>query len=666
MIQVSCVLVFLGSIFGVYYFSVANPKESSNLIFFAQFFGITLGLLVSLSMLGRCFNRLFKIRIPKELAFAVGYGVFAIFLSVWIKFSLRFEIPLVLLLGFLAMGIRRIVRQRVLGSKKKYLLVLSILFGLGIGGFVQRFVPVFGHQGLFTHFNDFDSGMIHLAFAKIVTEAGHYFNPWYLRAPFLPQLPHVWYIFINGTFSEFFIKTLNTCFVLGIVYACTGFFRSRTWKIISVLSAFAFLHAGYENFTITTSTNLDAGFTLFMAGVYLSFWNYLKRPGSNAFISLAVLSGLAAGQKHFGLLLSTPLLLFTGIHFFLRNYKETTNQLKFRRFLFSCLMSLVVFFLLFPFYVHNLIEGNSLFFPFFGSLQNTYGWEVEELKAFLGPVIQHWGLRYDLLGFFWLPFDWINHSHEFQYQDSGSLSFYLPSALFIVNFLLLFVLAFKKKKNHVLFTLLFFVEVFFWYKGSQVSRYLFPIHLMGSISILLFFEALLGQYRQKWIYAPLMGILFFSFFPFKSRSHTEIINSPEKKKVWFESRVPAHRLLNILKNEKVTRTFMVTDNSINYFMAGLPFCGDWFGACRYDKLISLGYPNFVSFKDFAFVKPFLKEMKISHIFITWRGLFEGRGRPSTEDEWKSAISTNWKNCLDHLGFDEAGSDLYRLRQSCID
>ncbi|WP_135354971.1 hypothetical protein [Leptospira ryugenii] len=604
---------------------------------------------------------------------AFGLGIFAWILQFIQKISISYTIPFIILIVGFFIRIKYTLRE-IKSNSVRFAHDLLFLFS-----FILLLIS-FGHyDGLLEYSNDFDSNFHHIVLAQNYVNHGSFFAPLWLRAPFIPQLNHSLYAFLLSYFQNdmLYLKVLNAVAFIQIYFL---FVRIGTpkWRIIGVL--FAFVVANVSELGYLFNTNMDALLGLFILAIFYLFYKSVRDQFTYSNLLLIIIfSGFAAGQKHFGLMFSFPILFLSGLLAFIEKFRSTHSEIQVSAisvfFLSKDFLKLTsifsVFFLIFiPFYMHNLYYSKDLLFPFLGGVENKYGWKKEELIDFLGPTINHWGHRKDLLGFFHIPKDLILYPYDFQFFQQGGLEdFYVSTILGCILIIAVVSLLFYRKLKQFFFpAILLLISTFLWYKGSQVIRYLFPISLSGLLLGFLFsYENV--RIKTVWLRNNIPTFLIVCFYcllftkieaireriPINAMEHFEL-----RSKIYGNLFSGNLRIQAEASNPTILE-FGPQSAAVRSFFPNFLFCGDWFGGCAYNLFThSLGP---LRFREWDEIKKNVPLQKVDYISIYWTQ-FSGGRFPKTKEEYKEAFPNSVSVCLIPFYESEYEYSIYKVKKEC--
>lgn len=639
------------------------PTESYS--YFFQF--ICIGILgyFGFSEIGRLF-RIFVTKSSIEMVdFPLGLSIFALFLSLFLKVSSSVLLPAIILLCFVVRGfwVRvRSVRNIFDSIAQNY---LEILLFVSLVCTLMWFNP---GSGLLLFPMDFDSGMIHVALPKRWLFLGHVSPDIYIRAPFLPSYAHSLYYFCLKLFgSDLFLKTFNLMAFTSIFSICfrVSHLRSYLGRWPLLIPLLLALYPDTREYIV--STNLDALFLLCLfSGCVTLLLAIETKLVSDLFLG-TLLVGFSAGLKHFGFMMSAPILVLFFTYTFFADGKVDFQKI--RKFIVvSSIGALVFLAVSLPFYSHNLLNGNNILFPFFGSRENSYRWTSQEIDDF-AAIINVWGNRHDFFGFFTLPWDILEFPAKYQILMFTNGLDYVYPGLFAIAFLGLIVALYRKapKGQLVIVALVGLIQLFFWYKGSQVVRYLLPniaIVLLFTIYILLYSIENNVKRRGQWI---LLLVCFLISVDVLSKSRSKHIPVPvflEEKELFISNRYgDLHSAINYLraKNIGTDRILHTGDASYTQFMTDLNVCGDWFGPCRFPDFFRIeAIKPFLELKPYNETKEFLKANNIRWLVINWSVFYPHHVRPE-----KLELAIPDLNCFKHEK-QFSKMDVFEVNPSCLD
>ncbi len=601
----------------------------------------------------------------------VGVGALAIFLTFYLRISINPLLPLSLLLLGCAHSMRLAYLCRNTFLEKVHNSSTAIFVSMCAVILITLSFPTIG-DGFLLFPNDFDSNLIHVAGPRIIVDRGYFFNPDWLRGLWLPQLTMTLYTFVLTFSNQLFLKTLNVvCFLqIALLFASTA---STVAGRYVALFFFTLLTTLPEFRQYIVQTNLDTIFAFFTVSAFFLLLKYLKDPTSNPLILLAFICGLSAGQKHFGLMYSAPVMAIASLVYTwhgrdLHSAIRRTSMVG---------VAAVTFLATFTcFYFHNILSGNALLFPFIGSKTNTYGWSEIDLTKMLESTIPNWGHSKTVAGYFLLPFHLIQYPGKYQFQTFGMWPDLGMSVTIAVAYILtttsLLVRSIRRMEI-VLPCLVLCADILLWYRGSQVIRYLFPV----LISLILMTAWLLQPCIERVCRTALLqrsaiglglagAILLLGLWLLPPQ--TPLAQNEEEMRNWFStyrgSKIEAFKWLaqNAPYGEGILN---IAGQSELAQFPRLTLCGDFFGRCRYQKFIADFTADYIQFYPWPKLKEPIRANKLSYIVVNW-DLFKPWSRlPANAAEWAAAIPESTRNCLEHLYNDGGSTDVYKVKEACL-
>ncbi|MDZ4726970.1 MAG: hypothetical protein SH817_12490 [Leptospira sp.] len=610
------------------------------------------------------------------LDLGLGIGAFAFILQFYNKIDLNHTIPVFFLMFFFISSLYqfkfRYIKSLKFNSNRYFEFLILLLF------FV--YLAEFGiYDGLLEYTTDFDSSFHHIVLAQTMVREGHYFPPFWLRAPFIPQLTHSIYIFILSIFKNdiLYIKLLN--FIA--FYQIFKIFLNRKRNLDFWLGGLILLIIVFSpEFTYLYNTNLDALLGLFYLCSLVMFYRCLRNEFSITNVSmLIVFCGFAGGQKHFGLMFSVPVILFSFFGSLIYFYKQELIGKSIKDAIASCIynqrfygyaISFLSFFVVFiPFYIHNLLANSNLFFPFMGNKVNAYGWSKQEIEDFTGPTINHWGHQKSVTGFFQLPYDLINFPDDFQFFQTNTWHDYVVPFLFIFPIFLLFItIVFKSTKKHLLLSIVLICCYVLWFQSSQVIRYLFPINI-GSLFLIYIQFSNFKNLHTKFA-LNFLKIAFLTFFIYLSLENFKEVNfilpsnSNERliyRKFQFGSMIEGNIKITQSNNNSGVLEFGPHAVMARSLFPNLTFCGDWFGGCAFEKFTLRNTP--MQFKSWEEIKKASQFMKIDFISIYWTQFRDGSA-PATELEYNLVFPESVRKCIEPFYKVSGEYDIFSIKNEC--
>jgi hypothetical protein len=596
-----------------------------------------------------------------------GVGLLALFLTFYLRVSLHPLVPLsVLLLG--ALNSARIAffsRRALITELSQH--TTAIFVTLCVITLTSLSFPTSG-DGFLLFPNDFDSNLIHVTAPRIVVEQGVFFNPDWLRGLWLPQLTMVLYTFILSFSNLLFLKTLNVvCFIqFAILFAR---FTSTPAGRSASIACFALVTTLPEFRQYVVQTNLDTIFALFTVSAFFLLINYLKNPDRNSLLLLGFICGLSAGQKHFGLMYSAPVMSAAALMYILK-VKDLRDMV--RRALCSGASGVVFSGTFTCFYLHNLLSGNALLFPFIGTKINTYGWDDVDLTQMIESTIPHWGYSKTLAGYFLLPLHLVHHPDKYQFQIFGTWAdLGMSAAIGTLYVFTVAALIVKPLRRAVILLpcLVLCADVAMWYRGSQVIRYLYPVLLSSALGGALLLRQCLARVcksSQSQRIATCGAVLVAATLSAIWITHpkTPLAQSEEEARSWLTTYRGAQiRALRWLTDHVPTEKGILNlaGHDAMALFPKLTLCGDWFGRCRYSRFMS----GYITFRPWPELKEALKANQLSYIVVNWNNFAPHSTLPTSAEGWAMAIPESTRNCLDHLYTDGNTTDVYKVKEACL-
>lgn len=601
---------------------------------------------------------------------ALGLGILSFILNIYIKATIS-PWPFTVFLGgwflygvyslYLEVKVRRGFYTGFLKSAECALIVSTVLLILAA-------VSLNMSSGFLYFPTDFDSGLFHVSFPKAVINRGYYFNPDWLRVPWHPQLTHNWYIYILGISSDMFLKCLNVvCFIQIVIL-----FIHRSGSINRLLGLLLLVLLANcpefrNNFVTTSLDSMLVVFTMSAFAVLFRFLEAEEKDRIGLLVIMTCLCGFSGGQKHFGLMFSAPLLSAACLYYIFkpgRNFKATCRVT-----LHALSLAILFCFVFVPFYIHNLFEGASLLFPFFG-VTNNYGWDSSDLKQMLEDTIPHWGHSKDFLGFFRIPYDLLKYPLEYQFSLSYSLNDFVLSVQLCLVFALLIVASIwpsLRKAKLIVPAIVILLQLFGWYRGSQVIRYLFPLLIASSYYISQCFLPFISIIPRKITVMVFLSLIISQDYFLNPKASLPIPITREDREIWLTKyashTIPAYQWLraNVGAGERILHMGEV---GISHNFSQLVLCGDWFAKYRFDKFLN-GYSN-IKFKEWSELRPLFVSSNLSYILVTWNYFDATTTRPSSENNWGGAFPPSTAACVEHAASDGYMIDIFRVKKECLD
>lgn len=618
----------------------------------------------SMSCIGKSF-RSFLLKSSIDFAdFPLGLSLFTFFINVWIKFNSNVFIFILVLFCFFFFGIYFSIKE--LKNKKRELTDFDFacwVYFLILFFCLTWFTP---GNGLLMFPLDFDSGMIHLALPKRWQFINDVYPQVYIRAPFLGQYAHSIYYFLLMVFkTDLYIKILN----LSIFYFIFQFFKNLS-KVIPSLGVWPLFILGLmvwypDTREYIVSTNLDwLFFCLLVPGCLI----LLIALQSLLYVDLyfgTLLLAFSAGVKHFGFMMSAPILVLFYVYFHFQLAQINLKACKV--FIKNTFLGIFLFLIIsLSFYIQNLLAGNSILFPFFGAKENTYLWTVKEIGDF-ASIIKVWGHRSDFFGFFTLPMDIVNYPSKYQLLFPSAIGDLFYPSTFLLTFLSILASFFKSKLRILLITvaLVSLLQLYLWYSGSQVVRYLLPNVAISGIFSYFVISNVFGLYKiRQFKIVFLIGFCLLSLNVLNSLnfSHANIPWKEPEVKATLDSRYgdiyhAIDYIRSIDKDKK--RIFHNADASFTQYMIDLEVCGDWFGPCRFEDffVINSALPQ-LEVKPWDQVKEFVNRNKIYWVIIKWSTFYAHQKRP---DRFQK--SNILENCFEHVK-EYPTMDIFKIKDIC--
>lgn len=666
----------------VFTHSLPTNWNDATLVFSLRFFTLAFFLTVAMFGLGNVSRRRLLKADFGQADIALGFGIFALFLRVCSFISISPILPaFVAALGFIC---------GLMAAKRSWRSICSFMAApttpwLVCTGFAALSYLSFRAQsnGLLYIPFDYDSDLMHVALPRAIVQAGHYILPDWLRAPWHPQLTHLWYVFLLMLADIFYLKTVN---VLVLVQLFVLFAGGRTFVSRALgLLLFSTLTVAPEFSEIATSTYLDAVLSMFCTASFVLFVQLMQKPKFRDLCLATILCGFASGQKHFGLMFSAPLLVIAVLRYAAvkletlwdreRGLQMNLTKRETIRLGYSCLSLVLLFSATFvPFYIHNWVSGNSLLFPFFGSTENTYGWSAADLKELMQSTIPRWGHAKSFSGFFLIPVHLLKFPEEYQFFYFSRKSPYdwmisVEIVSLFVGLILGLIVPRLRSTAALAPFLLLFIHLFEWYKGSQVVRYLFPFSI--NVPLLFVWQVSVPSIRsfelkKRTLTALICGLLIATgILQLHAQRYRPVLPLPTRNAEvypWLKAHVtPQAALYNFLKrrvkpDQRVLNLAPMTGSS---HFPEVKLCGDWFATCRYDRYID----GNMRFKDWADLLPEVRKNNFSYIIVRWDLLSSRKSRPQGE-ELKDVFPPSTFECLQLSTTDGNMTDVFRIRRRC--
>lgn len=642
-------------------------SASSNDTFIATFFLLSAFLTTAFFGLGQfVLSRVFRTA-NETMALPTGVGVLAIFLTPYLRISLDPFVPLsILVLGSLySLRFAFQCRKDILAAC--YRPITALFTTLCCISLITLSFPTLW-DALLLFPTDFDSNLIHVTGPRIVVDHGYFFYPNWLRGQWLPQLTMNLYTFILSFSNQLFLKTINVvCFIqIAFLFARTS--TSTVGKILA-LSCLMLLTTLPEFRQYIVQTNLDTIFALFTVSAFFLLLQHLQTPTAAYLILLGFICGLSAGQKHFGLMFSAPTMTVASLVYMWEGGKR---RFALRRSPVVAAAGITLALTSSCFYLHNLVAGNALLFPFFGSQVNTYGWDQTDLSQMIDAIIPYWGHSKNLAGYFLLPL------HIIRYPEKYQLNIFFTWADFgmSVSISLLYILSLAslihkplRRPEVVIPSLTLCAQIFLWYRGSQVIRYLFPVLICFSLLIAILLNRLTERLPKEGIlqrciasFACVVAVALSTIWIIPPK--TPLAQSDDEILGWLStfrgSKLEGFRWLSKNTPPGVAILNLAGHGEMAQFPR-LLLCGDWFGRCRYTNFLS----SHIQFRPWSELKNVIRANKISYIIVNWTLFPPNSRRPVSESEWAAAIPESSKQCLEHMYYDQSSTDIYKVKDGCV-
>jgi hypothetical protein len=117
-------------------------------------------------------------------------------------------------------------------------------------------------------------------------------------------------------------------------------------------------------------------------------------------------------------------------------------------------------------------------------------------------------------------------------------------------------------------------------------------------------------------------------------------------------------------DEKMCRVLNVASPALLQYSLDLPLVGDWFGKFKwFDFFQPIDGLPLLRLKEWSYFGSRAKTLCISHVVIDWNN-FSTR-RPLSEDEWGTAIPLSTRKCIQSLYFDGQSTEVFKLRDQCL-
>jgi hypothetical protein len=602
----------------------------------------------------------------------VGVGALALFLTPYLRISINPVIPL----GVISLGCLYSLRR---GWQSRFWLLsqlnrhsTALFVTLCAMTVLSLSFPTIG-DGFLLFPVDFDSNLIHVTGPEHIVSRGYFFSPNWLRGVWLPQLTMVLYTFILSFSSQLFLKTLNViCFIhLALLFGRST--SSATGRVVA-LACFITLSVLPEFRQYIVQTNLDTIFALFAVSSFVLLQKHIKKPELNSLLLIGFICGLSAGQKHFGLMYSAPILVMASLLYMWQtgSVRSAVGRIP------SVAGCGLIFAATFScFFLHNILAGNALLFPFLGSKINTYGWTDADLLTMLETTIPQWGHSKTLAGFFLLPFHLIQYPNEYQFQVFGRWadlgvsvaigSLYLATCCSLL-------LKPLRRADVLIPCIVLCADVFLWFRGSQVIRYLFPVLISATMLANWLLQLAVERISKASLLSysiAIAGVVFASFASsiWMVQPQTPLAQTRDEMRQWFST----YRGANLDAFKWLTQNTPHGTGILN--IAGqaelaqfpeLVLCGDFFGRCRHYNFIgNLTKVLNIQFYPWDKLKEQFRANQIQYIVVNWNMFERFSWLPKNEAEWAVSLPESTRNCLEDVYNDGASTYVYKIKESCL-
>ncbi len=329
----------------------------------------------------------------------------------------------------------------------------AILFASLLAGFLLVLTPSVGNDALAYHLAVPKLYLKHHGFFFI---SGNIFSHYPLNSEML----YLTGIALQGDVLAKGIHFLMGAFVLAGMWEFTRQYVFETRFAIpltllvfyTIPSVFVNSHMAYNDLTMTLYTFL---------AVY-AFVNWFNRKQTSWIVLCGVLSGLAVATKYSGLFL--PFLGCLGILWTCQRNNSTIN---------NALGLLAIFVLCavitgIPFYAKNMILTGNPLYPFFSTIFESKGWDIDQAISY-GVFLQGLGMGRSFLDYLLLPWNLSFHAKMHSPLFDGVLG-----PVFILT--LPFALGMRKIAIEAKITMVYCLLTFmFWASSAQQIRYLIPV-----------------------------------------------------------------------------------------------------------------------------------------------------------------------------------------------
>jgi hypothetical protein len=566
------------------------------------------------------FHLLRLLRLPIAFCFPLGYLLMGCtylaagnlgFLSQW----LLLLTPVVFLLPeiIFRFGFTRFCIGLISSTKRADLLT-HWLFALFVALFIWNTGTASG-IGTFYPSTTCDLSLIHGTLTKTFLQNGELTNPWWLRAPFIPQLNHLIFtgamaVLLNLALRPDVALAVPSLFLFASFSAGAGyFFKEAKWVWI-----FGIICLG----TSLTRWNLSTGYmdlpsALYIFFLFLAALDLIEKPNLRMAGLLGAMAGGAFISKQMSAYFMIPILI-GALALYVFNSKKAWShnwslELKRLAGLAAAGAAVALTILFLGFFRNYQLTGHFLF-PFFGVTEpNAFFWDKASADGFQ-DAIYHW--RGDQsLGRFLLSLKEIA-TEGITFSDSVGFRIGPILPLSIICLVILGrrqTLSPKLRSTAYLILFSIILGIFGWFHSSPVIRYLFPLVFLGALSITLFLRETSGKALILTTLVLLSSMLY-SVWPWLSnpRPSPPPITRDEID-AYLTPRLEGMPIFKWLRQTPADSLVYTYGASCNWDFIPRPTFGDWFGYGNYSVL---------SPSDPAKAQAFIRSSRVDYIIDNTR------------------------------------------------
>lgn len=429
----------------------------------------------------------------------------------------------------------------------------------------------------------FDLSLVHLSLVKTYLYNHEIVNPWWIRAPFLPQFPHAIYslgstVLIGfGLRGDLFATFFMTFMLVATIASATSLFEFKVSRVLAM--AVLALSVPVVRWHLSTAY-LDLFVCCYVILAIVGAVSFDRTERSRDLFLMFFAAGAAFTCKHFGAIMTLPIVLATMLRYFSKEKAFSRIAKDAGLALAATIPILMVFF-----HTNYVLSGKPLF-PFQFAEPNKFYWTQQDALAF-NEAILHYTRNHSL--FKWLTLPWQIVVGAYEYCDSGEydVGFVWLVLMAIATFGTIW-LRLTGKKRWV-WSMLFFtaiIQMLAWYKSSPVYRYLTPqIWVVAILAFMVIQE--FGKRLKALAIAALVIVFFVNWTKFKVSAaqpppltEAEYRSYGEKLSLSFE---PLERMEAGLGNNPDVVIYTLHDEGAWLFYP-YPFLGDWFGQHNYSNV----------------------------------------------------------------------------------